>query len=176
MSFSDFAIRTTAPNSPTLSSLFSLPSASTSERHTRHPASTTTPGPSQPHSRHLNFVSSTHPSPGIATAMSSGVVRSTALRAGGACVRCRKGKTKCVYENGRAPCKNCAKGMHECYLPSESMAHHHGQSPARHTTASSSHRPARESLPGAGPGASDSSRQAAVGSAAARHVHAASEK
>ncbi|KAJ2894329.1 hypothetical protein MKZ38_007725 [Zalerion maritima] len=31
------------------------------------------------------------------------VVRSTALRAGGACVRCRKGKTKCVYENGRAP-------------------------------------------------------------------------
>ncbi|KAK0385643.1 hypothetical protein NLU13_6820 [Sarocladium strictum] len=107
--------------------------------------------------------------------MSSGVVRSTALRAGGACVRCRKGKTKCVYENGRAPCKNCAKGMHECYLPSESMAHHHGQSPARHTTASASHRPARESLPGAGPGASDS-RQPAVGSATARHVHAASEK
>ncbi|KAJ4383092.1 hypothetical protein N0V85_008525, partial [Neurospora sp. IMI 360204] len=56
----------------------------------------------------------------------SSVVRSTALRAGGACVRCRKGKTKCVYENGRAPCKNCAKGMHECYLPSESMAHAHG--------------------------------------------------
>ncbi|KAF6824722.1 fungal specific transcription factor, partial [Colletotrichum plurivorum] len=80
--------------------------------------------------------------------MSSGVVRSTALRAGGACVRCRKGKTKCVYENGRAPCKNCAKGMHECYLPSESMAHHHGQSPARHTTA---HRPSRESLPASVP-------------------------
>ncbi|KAI1497849.1 hypothetical protein F5X99DRAFT_350622 [Biscogniauxia marginata] len=69
------------------------------------------------------------------------VVRGTSLRAGGACVRCRKGKTKCVYENGRAPCKNCAKGMHECYLPSESMAHHHGQSPARPP------RP-RESLPG----------------------------
>lgn len=44
-------------------------------------------------------------------------------------MRCRKGKTKCVYDNGRAPCKNCAKGMHECYLPSESMAHHHGQTP-----------------------------------------------
>jgi len=68
------------------------------------------------------------------------VVRGTSLRAGGACVRCRKGKTKCVYENGRAPCKNCAKGMHECYLPSESLAHHHGQSPARVS------RP-RESLP-----------------------------
>lgn len=71
------------------------------------------------------------------------VVRGTSLRAGGACVRCRKGKTKCVYENGRAPCKNCAKGLHECYLPSESMAHHHGQSPARVNVA----RP-RESLPG----------------------------
>lgn len=59
-------------------------------------------------------------------------VRTTALRAGGACVRCRKGKTKCVYENGRAPCKNCAKGLHECYLPSESMSHGgHGVSPAR---------------------------------------------
>ncbi|KAK1829707.1 nitrogen assimilation transcription factor nit-4 [Podospora conica] len=59
-------------------------------------------------------------------------VRATALRAGGACVRCRKGKTKCVYDNGRAPCKNCSKGMHECYLPSESMAHGgHGVSPAR---------------------------------------------
>ncbi|KAK7957817.1 fungal specific transcription factor domain-containing protein [Apiospora saccharicola] len=73
----------------------------------------------------------------------SSVARGTSLRAGGACVRCRKGKTKCVYENGRAPCKNCAKGMHECYLPSESMAHHHGQSPARVTVS----RP-RESLPG----------------------------
>ncbi|KAK7996510.1 hypothetical protein PG989_004550 [Apiospora arundinis] len=72
----------------------------------------------------------------------SSVARGTSLRAGGACVRCRKGKTKCVYENGRAPCKNCAKGMHECYLPSESMAHHHGQSPARVVS-----RP-RESLPG----------------------------
>uniref|UniRef100_L2FV54 Chitinase 1 n=1 Tax=Colletotrichum fructicola (strain Nara gc5) TaxID=1213859 RepID=L2FV54_COLFN len=94
--------------------------------------------------------------------MSTGVVRSTALRAGGACVRCRKGKTKCVYENGRAPCKNCAKGMHECYLPSESMAHHHGQSPARHTTA---HRPARASLPAAG-----DARAANPASAASRHI------
>lgn len=106
--------------------------------------------------------------------MSSGVVRSTALRAGGACVRCRKGKTKCVYENGRAPCKNCAKGMHECYLPSESMAHHHGQSPARHAS-SSAHRPARDSLPAAGAGATDA-RQPVVGSTSARHVQAASEK
>lgn len=105
--------------------------------------------------------------------MSSGVVRSTALRAGGACVRCRKGKTKCVYENGRAPCKNCAKGMHECYLPSESMAHHHGQSPARHP--SSAHRPARDSLPASGAGVSDA-RQAAAASGSARHVQAASEK
>ncbi|POR34711.1 Putative transcriptional regulatory protein, partial [Tolypocladium paradoxum] len=104
--------------------------------------------------------------------MSSAVVRSTALRAGGACVRCRKGKTKCVYENGRAPCKNCAKGMHECYLPSESMAHHHGQSPARHAAA---HRPARDSLPASGAGASDA-RQPVVGSGSARHVQAASEK
>ncbi|KAI9163831.1 chitinase 1 precursor [Paramyrothecium foliicola] len=104
--------------------------------------------------------------------MSSGVVRSTALRAGGACVRCRKGKTKCVYENGRAPCKNCAKGMHECYLPSESMAHHHGQSPARHANP---HRPSRDSLPASGSGSSDS-RQPVVGSGTARHVQAASEK
>ena len=77
----------------------------------------------------------------------TGGMRATALRAGGACVRCRKGKTKCVYENGRAPCRNCAKGMHECYLPSESNAHIHGQTPARHAQAS---RPARDSLPGAG--------------------------
>ncbi|TWU79068.1 hypothetical protein ED733_008627 [Metarhizium rileyi] len=104
--------------------------------------------------------------------MSSGVVRSTALRAGGACVRCRKGKTKCVYENGRAPCKNCAKGMHECYLPSESMAHHHGQSPARHANA---HRPARESLPASGAGASDA-RQPVVGSGSARHAQVTPEK
>ncbi|KAH9233034.1 hypothetical protein K456DRAFT_37040 [Colletotrichum gloeosporioides 23] len=97
--------------------------------------------------------------------MSTGVVRSTALRAGGACVRCRKGKTKCVYENGRAPCKNCAKGMHECYLPSESMAHHHGQSPARHTTA---HRPARESLPASVP--AGDARAANPASAASRHI------
>ncbi|KFG78824.1 putative fungal specific transcription factor [Metarhizium anisopliae] len=104
--------------------------------------------------------------------MSSGVVRSTALRAGGACVRCRKGKTKCVYENGRAPCKNCAKGMHECYLPSESMAHHHGQSPARHA---STQRPARDSLPASGAGASDA-RQPVVGSGSARHAQVTPEK
>ncbi|KAF6804130.1 fungal specific transcription factor domain-containing protein [Colletotrichum sojae] len=97
--------------------------------------------------------------------MSSGVVRSTALRAGGACVRCRKGKTKCVYENGRAPCKNCAKGMHECYLPSESMAHHHGQSPARHTTA---HRPSRESLPASVP--AGEARAVNPASAGSRHI------
>lgn len=66
------------------------------------------------------------------TTSTMSAVRATALRAGGACVRCRKGKTKCVYENGRAPCKNCAKGLHECYLPSESMSHGgHGVSPAR---------------------------------------------
>ncbi|KAI0596791.1 hypothetical protein F4775DRAFT_584679 [Biscogniauxia sp. FL1348] len=82
------------------------------------------------------------------------VVRGTSLRAGGACVRCRKGKTKCVYENGRAPCKNCAKGMHECYLPSESLAHHNGQSP----------RPARprESLPGERSVSATSDRQPAT--------------
>ncbi|KAI3555983.1 fungal specific transcription factor domain-containing protein [Colletotrichum abscissum] len=97
--------------------------------------------------------------------MSASVVRSTALRAGGACVRCRKGKTKCVYENGRAPCKNCAKGMHECYLPSESMAHHHGQSPARHTAA---HRPARESLPASVP--AGDVRAANPASTTSRHV------
>ncbi len=104
--------------------------------------------------------------------MSSGVVRTTALRAGGACVRCRKGKTKCVYENGRAPCKNCAKGMHECYLPSESMAHHHGQSPARHTTA---HRPARESLPASGAGAGEM-RAAVQSSGVSRHSGTTAEK
>ncbi|KAM0326676.1 hypothetical protein ACHAQA_006546 [Verticillium albo-atrum] len=101
--------------------------------------------------------------------MSSGVVRSTALRAGGACVRCRKGKTKCVYENGRAPCKNCAKGMHECYLPSESMG---GASPARHA----SHRPARESLPSVGASNPDA-RAANPAAVASRHAQAsAAEK
>lgn len=105
--------------------------------------------------------------------MSSGVVRSTALRAGGACVRCRKGKTKCVYENGRAPCKNCAKGMHDCYLPSETMAHHHGQSPARHANP---HRPPRDNLPAAGPSAATEARQPVVGSSAARHVQTGSDK
>ncbi|KAF7559266.1 hypothetical protein G7046_g4901 [Stylonectria norvegica] len=106
--------------------------------------------------------------------MSASVVRSTALRAGGACVRCRKGKTKCVYENGRAPCKNCAKGMHDCYLPSESMAHHHGQSPARHANP---HRPPRDSLPASGAGGVAETRQPVVGATgAARHVQASSDK
>lgn len=78
----------------------------------------------------------------VANPSSMSAVRATALRAGGACVRCRKGKTKCVYENGRAPCKNCAKGMHDCYLPSDSMSRGgHGVSPARTV-----HR-VRESLP-----------------------------
>lgn len=103
----------------------------------------------------------------------SGVIRSTALRAGGACVRCRKGKTKCVYDRGPSnPCKNCAKGMHDCYLPSESVSHHSGQSPARHAASS---RPARESLPASGSGSSDS-RQAVVGSSGPRHTQSSSEK
>jgi hypothetical protein len=100
----------------------------------------------------------------------STVVRGTSLRAGGACVRCRKGKTKCVYENGRAPCKNCAKGMHECYLPSESMAHHHGQSPARVA------RP-RESLPGERSVSATNERQpAASGPALPRNVQSSNDK
>ncbi|KXX79220.1 Nitrogen assimilation transcription factor nit-4 [Madurella mycetomatis] len=100
------------------------------------------------------------------------VVRSTALRAGGACVRCRKGKTKCVYENGRAPCKNCAKGMHECYLPSESMSHGgHGVSPAR------VQQRARESLPTERAVASASGdRQAPPASGVSRHVSTTTEK
>ncbi|KAJ4158718.1 uncharacterized protein LMH87_009232 [Akanthomyces muscarius] len=103
----------------------------------------------------------------------SGVIRSTALRAGGACVRCRKGKTKCVYDRGPSqPCKNCSKGMHDCYLPSESAAHHNGQSPARHTNQS---RPSRDSLPASGSGSSDA-RQAVVGSSGPRHTQTSSEK
>ncbi|KAK4234027.1 hypothetical protein C8A03DRAFT_38213 [Achaetomium macrosporum] len=100
------------------------------------------------------------------------VVRSTALRAGGACVRCRKGKTKCVYENGRAPCKNCAKGMHECYLPSESMSHGgHGVSPAR------VQQRARESLPSERAVSSTSGdRQATSASGVSRHIPTVTEK
>ncbi|KAH6856998.1 hypothetical protein B0I37DRAFT_368974 [Chaetomium sp. MPI-CAGE-AT-0009] len=100
------------------------------------------------------------------------VVRSTALRAGGACVRCRKGKTKCVYENGRSPCKNCAKGMHECYLPSESMSHGgHGVSPAR------VQQRARESLPSERTVSSTSGdRQAPPPSSVSRHVSTTAEK
>ncbi|ODA79672.1 hypothetical protein RJ55_05266 [Drechmeria coniospora] len=144
---------------------------STTAQHHHHPAPHSAPPPSTTTQHH-------HPAPPfssiVVAVMSSGVVRSTALRAGGACVRCRKGKTKCVYENGRAPCKNCAKGMHECYLPSESMAHHHGQSPARHSNA---HRAPRDSLPAPGAVGPDA-RLAAVGGGAgsARHVQAATEK
>ncbi len=100
------------------------------------------------------------------------VVRSTALRAGGACVRCRKGKTKCVYENGRAPCKNCAKGLHDCYLPSESMSHGgHGVSPAR------VQQRARESLPSERTVSSTSGdRQAPPASTVSRHVSTTTEK
>ncbi|KAI8631902.1 hypothetical protein F5Y19DRAFT_463054 [Xylariaceae sp. FL1651] len=98
------------------------------------------------------------------------VVRGTSLRAGGACVRCRKGKTKCVYENGRAPCKNCAKGLHDCYLPSESTAHLHGQSPARVP------RP-RESLPGERSVSATSDRQPATsGAVLPRSLQANNEK
>ena len=102
-------------------------------------------------------------------------VRATALRAGGACVRCRKGKTKCVYENGRAPCKNCNKGMHECYLPSESMSHGgHGVSPAR-----AAHR-VREALPSeraSGAGAGDPRHGPAHSTAvASRNTAPANEK
>ena len=106
----------------------------------------------------------------LLSAMAS-VVRSTALRAGGACVRCRKGKTKCVYENGRAPCKNCAKGMHECYLPSESMGHGgHGVSPARVQQRS------RESLPSERSAAGTTERQGPAASSVSRHVSSTSEK
>ncbi len=100
------------------------------------------------------------------------VVRSTALRAGGACVRCRKGKTKCVYENGRAPCKNCAKGMHECYLPSESMSHGgHGVSPARVPQRT------RESLPSdRAVAGSSGDRPGAPASTVSRHVSSTTEK
>ncbi|KAK4150767.1 hypothetical protein C8A00DRAFT_17758 [Chaetomidium leptoderma] len=100
------------------------------------------------------------------------IVRSTALRAGGACVRCRKGKTKCVYENGRSPCKNCAKGLHECYLPSESMSHGgHGVSPAR------AQQRARESLPSERTISSTSGdRQVPPASSVSRHVSSTTEK
>ncbi|KAI0967254.1 hypothetical protein F4678DRAFT_475456 [Xylaria arbuscula] len=98
------------------------------------------------------------------------IVRGTSLRAGGACVRCRKGKTKCVYDNGRAPCKNCAKGMHDCYLPSETSAHMHGQSPAR------APRP-RESLQGDRNVSASSDRQpAAVGTVIPRNLQTNNEK
>lgn len=88
-------------------------------------------------------------------------------------MRCRKGKTKCVYENGRAPCKNCAKGMHDCYLPSESMSHGgHGVSPARVPQ-----RP-RESLPSEGRsvGGASGDRQGQAASAVSRHSSSSNEK
>ncbi|KAG5987631.1 hypothetical protein E4U52_007395 [Claviceps spartinae] len=85
---------------------------------------------------------------------SSSNTRTNALRAGGACVRCRKGKTRCVYENGQLPCKNCSKGMHDCYLPSNSRQHHYGPPPSPALRQPSAHRrPVREALPAAGPGA-----------------------
>ncbi|KAK2071074.1 hypothetical protein P8C59_005527 [Phyllachora maydis] len=104
--------------------------------------------------------------------MSTSTVRSTALRAGGACVRCRKGKTRCVYnEHGRAPCKNCAKGMHECYLPSEAMSHGgHGVSPARIPQRS------RDSLPSDRGVGSAGDRQGPPASSATRTMSAVSEK
>ncbi|EJT68545.1 hypothetical protein GGTG_13876 [Gaeumannomyces tritici R3-111a-1] len=100
------------------------------------------------------------------------VVRSTALRAGGACVRCRKGKTKCVYENGRAPCKNCAKGMHDCYLPSESMSHGgHGVSPARVVAQRS-----RDSLPNESRSVGPADRQRETAANVSRHAAPTAEK
>jgi len=99
-------------------------------------------------------------------------VRSTALRAGGACVRCRKGKTKCVYENGRAPCKNCAKGLHECYLPSESMSHGgHGVSPARVQQRSRESLPSERTVSGTA-----GERQGPPASSVSRHVSSTTEK
>lgn len=104
-------------------------------------------------------------------------VRATALRAGGACVRCRKGKTKCVYENGRAPCKNCAKGMHECYLPSESMSHGgHGVSPARVVPRSRESLPAERSSTAGGAHAERHGHQSNSTSAASRNTAPANEK
>ncbi|KAG5979410.1 hypothetical protein E4U55_005186 [Claviceps digitariae] len=101
--------------------------------------------------------------------------RGTALRAGNACTRCRKGKTRCVYEHDRPPCLNCMKGMHDCYLPSEAMARNRGQTPARHSNAH--HRAARESLPAAGAGASEARQQSVVGAASStRGVPVAPEK
>ncbi|UZP39718.1 hypothetical protein NXS19_007534 [Fusarium pseudograminearum] len=103
--------------------------------------------------------------------MASSIRSTTALRAGSACTRCRKGKTKCVYESGRPPCKNCAKGMHDCYLPSESLQHHGGGSPARH--ASHPHRP-RDNVPAAAAPAAE--RQPVVGAAPTRHAQTGSDK
>ncbi|KAK1759031.1 hypothetical protein QBC47DRAFT_293641 [Echria macrotheca] len=101
--------------------------------------------------------------------MATTAVRATALRAGGACVRCRKGKTKCVYENGRAPCRNCAKGLHECYLPSESMSHGgHGVSPARVQQRARESLPSERSVSGA---AGD--RQGPPATSVSRHVSSA---
>ncbi|CAK7567186.1 MAG: hypothetical protein SEPTF4163_005148 [Sporothrix epigloea] len=100
------------------------------------------------------------------------IVRATALRAGGACVRCRKGKTKCVYENGRAPCKNCAKGMHECYLPSDSMSHGgQGVSPARIPQRT------RESLPSdSRTSGASSSERVVVSTSTSRHSLGSADK
>lgn len=87
-------------------------------------------------------------------------------------MRCRKGKTKCVYENGRAPCKNCAKGMHECYLPSESMSHGgHGVSPARVQQRARESLPSERTIAGA-----TNERPGPPASSVSRHVSATNEK
>jgi hypothetical protein len=96
--------------------------------------------------------------------------RTQTLRAGAACQRCRRGKTRCVYENGQPPCKNCAKGMHDCYLPSEGMTASHTTSPARNL-----HRP-RDSLPERGLSSSTAERTGSAASALPRHAASGFEK
>lgn len=60
--------------------------------------------------------------------------------------------------------------MHECYLPSESLAHHHGQSPAR------APRP-RESLPGERSVSATSDRQPmTAGAVLPRNIQTNNEK
>ncbi|KAJ7577677.1 hypothetical protein C8J56DRAFT_1031363 [Mycena floridula] len=33
----------------------------------------------------------------------------------GACVRCRKAKTTCHFDDGKDKCRSCAAGNHECH-------------------------------------------------------------
>lgn len=61
--------------------------------------------------------------------------------------------------------------MHDCYLPSESLQHHGGGSPARH--ASHPHRP-RDNVPAAAAPAAE--RQPVVGAAPTRHAQTGSDK